>query len=496
MLTEHSQVKTAGVTVNFVHSRNEGLGTDDDFAIAGKGLMLRRANEPSSVEFVIPNGVGTFTFSYRKAFTAGTNTRVLAVVVDGVETTVIPAFGAAGNDPNVYTSTTTINKPGSVSVKITYPAGTSTGNRQITIDNVSWTAGSSQPSLSTSTAALDFGITTVGTTSALQTVQVNASNLTSAPTYTVSGTDAAMFSATGTLTATGGSMDVTFSPTSEGAKSAVLTITSGSLTSTVNLSGTAPSTSNPYALSTASPLGSLAEDFESATVNTSTMPSGWTNVAVMGDRLWDIKTFSNNQYAQMSSFSGTGSYNTLLISPAVNLDAIIKNNVTFDWNSGYANGADLNVYVIQLVNGVMQQTQVHSINDTTNSGGYGAAFNTVTLDLSAFTGVGFLAFEYVGTAGITTTTYQVDNVNMPANALGVADINTVKGKFVKNTNVQEEIQFGSKSDVKVYNMNGQVVKSASVSENKNLFVADLQPGMYIVTGSVNGQPVSQKILKK
>ncbi|HAV03367.1 MAG TPA: hypothetical protein DCW95_09390, partial [Chryseobacterium sp.] len=68
--------ETSGVTVNFVHSRDEGLGTNDDYSINGKGIMLRRADEPSSVEFVIPNGVGTFTFKYRKAFTGGTNNRV------------------------------------------------------------------------------------------------------------------------------------------------------------------------------------------------------------------------------------------------------------------------------------------------------------------------------------------------------------------------------------------------------------------------------------
>ena len=33
-----------------------------------------------------------------------------------------------------------MNKANTVSVKITYPAGTATGNKQITIDNVSWTS--------------------------------------------------------------------------------------------------------------------------------------------------------------------------------------------------------------------------------------------------------------------------------------------------------------------------------------------------------------------
>lgn len=137
--------ETSGVTVNFVHSRDEGAGTADEYAISGKGLMLRRADEPSSVEFVILNGVGTFTFKYRKAFTGGTNTRVLAVVVDGVQKTLIPAFGAAGADATIGTSNTVINKAGTVTVKITFPAGTANGNKQITVDDISWTAHSATP---------------------------------------------------------------------------------------------------------------------------------------------------------------------------------------------------------------------------------------------------------------------------------------------------------------------------------------------------------------
>lgn len=94
---------------------------------------------------------------------------------------------------------------------------------------------------------------------------------------------------------------------------------------------------------------------------------------------------------------------------------------------------------------------------------------------------------------------EVDNLRIStvlADVLGVSDVSNLNSNFVRNTMVNDEISFGTKSDVKVYNMNGQVVKSASVSANKNLNVAELQNGMYIVTGTVNGTPVSQKILKK
>lgn len=106
---------------------------------------------------------------------------------------------------------------------------------------------------------------------------------------------------------------------------------------------------------------------------------------------------------------------------------------------------------------------------------------------------------YPFNAEAASGTYSVDDffISGTVNAvLGVTDLSSVRSSFVQNTFVENELNFGARADVKVYAMNGQVMKSAAVSENKSLDVADLAPGMYIVTGMVNGQPVSEKILKK
>lgn len=127
--------ETQGVVVNFVHARDEG-----DYRISGKGLMLRRADEPSSVEFKIPNGVGTFKFQYRKAFSA-TAGRALAVYVNGTLAKTTAEFGSGnGEQTTLYTLEVPVNLAGQNTVKITYAPGTTAGNRQTTIDNVSWTA--------------------------------------------------------------------------------------------------------------------------------------------------------------------------------------------------------------------------------------------------------------------------------------------------------------------------------------------------------------------
>lgn len=81
--------------------------------------------------------------------------------------------------------------------------------------------------------------------------------------------------------------------------------------------------------------------------------------------------------------------------------------------------------------------------------------------------------------------------------LAISDLTKTKSNFVKNTFVQdEEITFGADvKDLKIYTLTGQIVKTGSVKEGSVLNVAELAKGNYIVTGTVNNQPVSQKILK-
>ena len=387
---------------------------------------------------------------------------------------------------------------GTATTKITFK-GKQAADSRFFIDDVVVNAGGT-PVLSSSPNSLSFGSVNTSSTSSSSVVTVTSSNLTVAPTYSVTGTDAAMFTATGTLTTSGGSIDVTFAPTSVGEKNATLTITSGSASSTVSLTGSAVSTDNPFGLVETSPVSALVENFETGVLNSTTMPNSWKNVnEATADRKWEIRTYNSNKYAQMSANNGTGTYSTWLVSPAINLDQINKTSVKFDWNSGYANGAELKVYVLKLNSGVMVKNLVTTINDNVNTTGFGAAFTTETLDLSAYSGVGFLAFEYVGDSAIpATTTYQVDNVNITS-LLGVKDVIKSKNVFLKNTIVNDALSFETKGNatVKLYNSNGQLVKSFNITpNNKTINVSSLQKGVYIVSSELNGETVSQKIVKQ
>lgn len=80
--------------------------------------------------------------------------------------------------------------------------------------------------------------------------------------------------------------------------------------------------------------------------------------------------------------------------------------------------------------------------------------------------------------------------------LAVGDINKSKINLVKNTIVKDVITFGAKANVQIVNVNGQVVKSVAVDNGTSLDVSSLSKGVYIIKGNVNGETVSQKIIKQ
>lgn len=99
---------------------------------------------------------------------------------------------------------------------------------------------------------------------------------------------------------------------------------------------------------------------------------------------------------------------------------------------------------------------------------------------------------------ISNAQFRLDDVVLSGTntTLATEVVNSTKVYLIKNTIVGNNIMFAAKADIKILNMNGQVVKTASVNENTSLEVSSLAKGMYVVTASVNGKAVSQKIVKK
>ncbi len=136
------------------------------------------------------------------------------------------------------------------------------------------------------------------------------------------------------------------------------------------------------------------------------------------------------------------------------------------------------------------------------------AFNIVDSELKVDETGGYLYIVFKPTtagAKTATLTLAIDGITKTVAlsgtavedaSLAVGDISTVNTKLVKNTLVDNALVFSANAEVKIYNVSGQLVKTARVSENTAVDVAGFAKGIYVVTGIVDGKAISQKIIKK
>ncbi|MCF8238243.1 MAG: DUF5689 domain-containing protein [Saprospiraceae bacterium] len=159
--------------------------------------------------------------------------------------------------------------------------------------------------------------------------------------------------------------------------------------------------------------GDVDEKFETVGNNADVALAGWLNVATKGTRVWRGKTFSGNTYVQATAYNDTDpEMETWLITPAIDLSVAKKltflSSVAFwvhdagsvlistDFNGTNIGGATWISLAAQL------PTSSTTNYDWVNSG---------EVDLSAYSGTGYIAFRYTGSGpGGQTTTFILDDV--------------------------------------------------------------------------------------
>jgi hypothetical protein len=218
-----------GVTWTYTQSRD-----DATYQITGAGLLLRRLSDDSKVvSSSVSGGIGNFTCKLLKGFTGAGNRQVALYIND-----IFQANSTAWDNTSVQTFTVNdINITGSVVVEIR----NITAN-QVVVDDISWTCYSapeinvkqSSTSLASGSGSFSLGTVTTGSSSSATTFTIENTgtatlNLTGTPKVAISGhtsdfsidqtTTSSTVSASGSTTFT-----VTFSPTTTGARSAIISI--------------------------------------------------------------------------------------------------------------------------------------------------------------------------------------------------------------------------------------------------------------------------------
>lgn len=160
------------------------------------------------------------------------------------------------------------------------------------------------------------------------------------------------------------------------------------------------------------PVTSLNETFTA-------IPSNWKNVALAGDKTFYATAFSGQPYAAMTGYKGTAPFDAWLISPAIEIEKCAEKVLTFDSQvNGYGSTTTtFKAYVLTSDDpATATRTELNANWATAPESGYSGWVASGSIDLSAYKGQIYVAFNYVASEDANYATWCVTNVKLNAAA--------------------------------------------------------------------------------
>jgi|GEM_PF-6511193 len=162
--------------------------------------------------------------------------------------------------------------------------------------------------------------------------------------------------------------------------------------------------------------GCFSEDFESFAIGTTEFTE-YENVSSFGTRLWEVASFSGNQYLVMSAFRANGLTYSYFVFP---VDFSTADILRFKTQDRFNNGGVLSVYTTtdyqvsdNIVNATLNEITPNVAIASGTTGGTSQAFvPSGSYDLSGLSGNGFVVFKYEGDGNGTTTTMHIDDIEL------------------------------------------------------------------------------------
>ena len=159
---------------------------------------------------------------------------------------------------------------------------------------------------------------------------------------------------------------------------------------------------------------SINEDFEGQTNYEDIDIFGWDNIALTGSRAWQGKDFESNIYAQATSYNSGEENVSWLITIKIDLDAMNSPKLVFETAQAYWAHDGLTVFISTDYNGSNIEGATWNVLDCNIAGQSDPDHDWVSsgiVDLSSYSGAGYVAFRYEGNGNTTeTTSYRIDNL--------------------------------------------------------------------------------------
>jgi hypothetical protein len=168
----------------------------------------------------------------------------------------------------------------------------------------------------------------------------------------------------------------------------------------------------------------FSEDFQTAVNSTTLNILGWTNVATVGTKLWQEKTYQGNGYAELSAFgSGSAVNESWLVSPPIDMDSHTAEVLIFKVAQHHLDVDSplnsLKVYISSDFTGNVTTatwTQI-TVPLPTQATSWYQFVSSGAVDLSTYTGSINVAFKFTGSGTVTTLdgAFQVDDFKVFGN---------------------------------------------------------------------------------
>ena len=355
------------------------------------------------------------------------------------------------------------------------------------IDDISVTELSSDPTLTVDPTSINFGtITYPGSANA--TANVTAYNLTADITVTTTApfavsTTGSNYSTSATMTQPGGTLYIQYNPTAGGSHNGTVTLTSGSTTATITLTGSAIDCSTPVALP-------FVEDFENE------LNDCWSMIDNDGDGYnWTYLSGNEN----LVTHSGTGHMTSAswasaaltpdnwLITPAINLsqDATLS-----FWVAGqdpsYAE-EHFSVYLSTTGNTVNDFTVTLLSDQVTTS-----EMTEYTANLSAYTGNNvYIAFRHHNVSDMFRI--NLDDVSVTP-GVGIKEVENNVSIFPNPAHSYINVNATSNiSNVEVYTIAGQKVADFTANGTTTVInTSNLSNGLYMMRINTENGTINKK----
>ncbi|MDO9510272.1 MAG: DUF5689 domain-containing protein [Bacteroidales bacterium] len=209
----------------------------------------------------------------------------------------------------------------------------------------------------------------------------------------------------------------------------------------------------PYPDGSFTAVASIDEKWDNVITATDIVQTGWTNLALKGNRKWQGKTFNAEKYAQATSYNSTDESNvSWIVTPPVTYTSNLK--LKFKSAMAYWKHDGLQVWILYGYDGTNSAAstwkQITTASMANSASGDNVWVESGSIELSTYVPAGYagnvyIGYKYEGTKS-NTTTYRIDEIAVNTNGGGggggnltpVASVNEMFEDVVNDVDIVKE----------------------------------------------------------